>query len=351
MPLYKPTRPITYSPNVHFPETKGGFTPLLFAAQAGDLDSVRILLAAGARVNETAPEAGGALVLAAMNGHEQVSLFLLDQGADPNLADGYGITALHWAVQEGLKSMWGRPAENDRYWEHPNMPELVKALLVRGANPNARIQKDFDPYIHRFARNRPIDLPQAWLAGATPFLLAAASGDHGMMRLLLEGKADPNVATAQGLTPVMVAAGMGADRVTGGTAGLAAAVIEGKNLPPEEEKKYLEALQLAVERGGDVNAHGPGGRTALHGAVLWGELQMIQYLVEKGADLEARDMYGQSALSIALGDPGHLVYRQLPDTDFDMTFRRSKSHKQAADLLLKLGAKPYDGPMTGRKGQ
>lgn len=96
-------------------------------------------------------------------------------------------------------------------------------------------------------------------------------------------------------------------------------------------------------------APGPGGRTPLHGAVLWGELQIIQYLAEKGADLEARDMYGQSALSIALGDPGHFVYRQLPDDDFDVNFRRSKARKQAEELLLKLGAKPYTGPTaTGR---
>jgi len=351
LPLYKPTRPITYSPNVHFPETKGGFTPLLFAAQAGDLESVRILLAAGARANDATPEAGSALVLATMNGHENVAHFLLDQGADPNIADGYGITALHWAVQEGLKAMYGRPGEVDPYWEHPNMPELVKTLLVRGANPNARIKKDFDPYIHRFARNRPIDLPAAWPTGATPFLLAAASGDPGMMRLLLEGKADPGLATVQGLTPLMVAAGVGVDRVAGGTAGLAPAVIEGRIFPPEEEKKYLEAIQVAVEHGADVNAPGPGGRTALHGAVLWGELGIIQYLAEKGADLEARDMYGQSALSIALGDPGHFVYRQLPDDDFDVSFRRSKSRKQAVDLLLKLGAKPYDGPTSGTAGR
>jgi ankyrin repeat protein len=351
LPLYKPTRPITYSPNVHFPETKGGFTALLFAAQVGDLESVRILLAAGARVNDATSEAGSALVLAAMNGHEKLALFLLEQGADPSITDGYGITPLHWAVQEGLKAMYGRPGEVDPYWEHPNMPELVKALLVRGANPNARIKKDFDPYIHRFARNRPIDLPAAWLTGATPFVLAAASGDSGMMRLLLEGKAQPNLATAQGLTPLMVAAGVGVDRVAGGTAGLAPAVIEGKIFPSEEEKKYLEAIKVAVEHGADVNAPGPGGRTALHGAVLWGQLQTIQYLAEKGADLEARDMYGQSALSIALGDPGHFVYRQLPDDDFDVSFRRSKSRKEAVDLLLKLGAKPYDGPMTGRAGR
>ncbi len=352
LPLFTPTFPVTYSVSAHVPKTKGGFTPLMFAAQSGDADSARILLAAGANVNDSTPEDGTALVVAAVNGQEKVALLLIEKGADPNAKDAYGLTALHWALQEGIKTLYGRPADNDRFWEHPNMPELVKSLLVHGADPNARMAKDFLPYnIHRFARNRGNDLPQVGMTGATPLLLAAAAGDYGMMRVLVEGKADPKMSTVEGLTPLLAAAGVGCERNERGGAGAAGGGGGGEDISEELQQKTLEAVKLAVRLGDDVNAIGPGGRTALHGAALWGETEVIKFLAENGANLEAKDMYGETPLTIALGDPGQLVFRQLPNLDFDYTFRNPRSHKKAADLLVKLGAAPYNGPVADRSGQ
>ena len=351
LPLYTPSFAVTYSPIAYFPKSKGGFTPLMFAAQAGDMDSARILLAAGAGVNEATPEDGSALIQATINGHEKVTLFLLEKGADPNVTDGYGLTALHWAVQEGIKALSTGHDSNDRYWEHPNMPELVKALLVHGANPNARIKKDFMPYeIHRYGRSLGIYLPQVALAGATPFLLAAATADLGTMRILLEGKADPKVATVEGVTPLMVAAGVGPNFGASTSGGGVEQRLK-PDLTEAQEKKFLEIAKLAIGLGNDVNAVGPGGRTALHGATFHGLTPIIQLLVENGADLEAQDMYGETPMSIALGDPGQLVWRQFPAGDYDLAFRSPKADKKVQELLLKLGAKPYTGPVADRRGQ
>jgi ankyrin repeat protein len=320
-----------YSKNVYHPKEKGGFTALMFAGQAGAWESVRILLEAGADVNSATPDDGSALVLASSNGHEKVALFLLEQGADPNAADGHGLTALHWALQEGIIAIFSTRRPTDRFWVHPNMPELVKALLAQGANPNARIKKDWLPYdINRFAHGRGNPLPQVGLTGGTPFFLAATVSDLGAMRALVEAGADPIVPTEEGTTPLMVAAGMGPDIINNST--------------EEEKKKLLEAAKLAVELGTSVNAVTWGGRTALHGAVVTGFTEMVQYLAEKGADLEAKDIYGQTALSIAMGDPDGLVYRHLKDFNPDDKFRRRRlgPHLQEmVDLLLKLGATPY----------
>src|SRR6266478_5651070 len=100
---------------------RGGATPLLFAVRAGDADSARLLLKAGADANDAQPDGVSALVLAAYSGNGSVGAVLLEHAADPN-AFATGYTALHAAV---LRSDLG----------------LVKALLAHGANPNVRMTK------------------------------------------------------------------------------------------------------------------------------------------------------------------------------------------------------------------
>ena len=318
---------------IYHPKFKGGLTPLMFAAQAGNVESVRLLLAAGADVNEGTQEVGPPLLLAASNGREQVALLLLEKGADPNATDGYGMTALHWALEEGVVGMSGGHTQTDPYWVHPNSRELVKALLTRGADPNAPIRSDFMPYhVHRFGRGAQQEPPQVSQAGATPFLMAAASVDVAAMRILVEAGGDPKMATFDGTTPLMVAAGMGVNVGMRGADGVT----------DEIRRKALESVQLAFELGNDVNAIGPDGRRAIHGAALYGLSDVIRFLAEKGADLDAQDMWGQSAMSIAMADPDGLVYRHLPDKGQDSTFRRRfQKDEETIELLLSLGAKPY----------
>ncbi len=340
--LLKPMVAVTYTKDVHFPKWSGGVTPLMFAARAGALDSARILLEAGANVNDT-PEAdgmgdGSALVVASASGHEEFALFLLEKGADPSATDGYGITALHWAMQKGLRALvGGRSSATDRFWYHPNMPELVRALLAKGADPNARIVKDFPPYDNPlFGHTLGNNLPQISLVSTTPFLLAAASGDTGAMRVLVEGRADPKLAAVDGTTPVMAAAGVGRER---------------QQRTEEALNNLLEAAKLAVLLGGDVNAVNQEGRTALHGAASLGDTETIQFLVESGANLEAKDMYGQTPLSIALGDPEGLVYRQLPGDAYDYRFRRPRVQEKVAEFLVQMGAIPFTGEFRDRSGE
>ena len=324
--------------SIFHPKFKGGLTPLMFAAQAGRVESVRTLLAAGADVNEGTEETGPPLLLAASNGREQVALLLLEKGADPNVTDGYGMTALHWAFEEGVLAMSGGHTQTDPYWVHPNSPILAKALLARGADPNARIRSDFMPYhVHRWGRGAQQSPPQVSQAGATPFLMAAASADVPAMRLLLEAGADPRLATFDGTTSLMVAAGTGVNLGVRGVDGVT----------DENQRKALEATQLAFQLGNDVSAIGPDGRRAVHGAALYGLMEVIRFLEEKGADLDARDMWGQSAMSIAMADPDGLVYRHLPSKGQDSTFRRrGKKDEETIELLLSLGATAY--APTGR---
>jgi len=336
----------TYSEYVYFPVTKGDFTAFMLAAQAGDLESVKLLLEAGADVNESTPEYGSALVLAVVNGNEDVALYLLDNGADPNITDSYGMTPLHWAIQEGLARLYGMPSRTDKFWIYPQSVRLVKALLDKGADPDIRMQRDLPPYdIHRFARSRNNDIPQVRFAGVTPILFAAAIGDMELINLLLDAGADPDMAgfeskryiasSGPGLTPLMAAAGLGRER----------------GVQLTERNKFLEAVKRFVELGGDVNQVGPGGRRAIHGASYLGDSEMIKYLASLGADLNARDWYGQTPVSIASGDPGGFTSRAGPGGTSDNSLREEPPiREKIVELLVELGADPYDGPVADRSG-
>ena len=325
---------VSYGPNYHFRRTEGGFTPLLFAGQQGNIESARILLEAGAHVDESTPDDGTVLVVATASGHEEMARFLLENGANPNANDGYGITPLHYTLHEGfqaLNAVRPRPADS-LGWERPNMPELMKTLLDYGADVNAPIEKDIPPYEYTpIARSIGNNMPQLSLVGATPFMLATATGELDLMRFLVERRATALVKTESDATPLLIAAGLGRER--------------DNRTPKEVEEMFLEALRITVELGGDVNAADAAGRSPLHMATMMGSAETIRYLVEKGANLEAKDKYGQTALSIALGDPEGLIFRPLPGGGHDFTFRRRSGDKQEkiAQLLLDLGAAPFTG--------
>src|SRR5436305_12162036 len=162
---------------------RGGSTPLLFTARNGDVESARVLLAAGADPNDALPDGTSALVLAAHSGQGSVAALLLDKGADPN-AFGTGYSALHAAI---LRSD----------------VNLVKALLAHGANPNIRMTKGTP--IRRDSTDYFLPAP---LVGSTPYLLAAKFLEPEIMQALVSAGADPKLTMPNGATALMLAAGM-----------------------------------------------------------------------------------------------------------------------------------------------
>jgi ankyrin repeat protein len=263
---------------------EGGFTPLLFAARTGNVDAARMLLEAGVDVNETKPDGASALVVAAHSAQEKVALFLLEKGADPNAA-GAGYTALHAAVLRSL-------------------PQLVDALIARGANVNAPLVKG--TVIRRQSKLFSLD---ASLKGATPFFLASKFNEPLLMSALVKAGANPLTGLPDGTTPLMVAAGMrtsglgrtGRDRRDRelDTADNDLALRENKDLRTWVESG-IEAVKLTVELGNDVNAANVNGDTALHSAAFHGFDSNIKFLVEKGANINAKNKKGQTPLAVAL---------------------------------------------------
>lgn len=273
-----------FSVRIDGTRTDGGFTPLLFAAREGDLDLIRLLVERGADIHATSSLGVDALVVACVRGHVEVAKFLLERGADPN-AMGAGYAALHWAA-----GTWETVATHDYpvgagEWkalagipDRRRKLELINSLLDHGADPNIRTT-DVPP---RFGFTQ---LNVVRLLGGTPFFFAAAAADVEVMRLLVSRGADPLQATEDNSSPLLAAAGI--------------TYVDEENLAPES--RYLEAVKLIVELGGDVNRGNDAGETPLHATAYEGFDAIAKFLIAQGATLDARNVLGQTPLQLAEG--------------------------------------------------
>jgi ankyrin repeat protein/acetyl esterase/lipase len=278
---------------------RSGFTSLFFAVREGQSAVTRRLLAAGCDVNGVMrtdqPSRFGRgdlrltpLLMAVENGHFELAEQLLAAGADPN-AEPAGYTALHaisW-VRKPLRGD-GDPSPIGS-GKHTSL-DMVRILVAAGADINAR-----------FKRGKS-ELGRFTYSGSTPFLLAAQASDLPLMKLLLELGADPELPNADGTTPLLAAAGVGALGDGDESAGT--------------EEEAIAATEFLLELGADINAVDRNGETAMHGAAYQSRAALVKWLVERGASIDVwnhENRAGWTPLVIALGyRPGN--FRPSPAT-------------------------------------
>ena len=267
-------------------KTPKGLDALLFAARAGRRAATEALLDAGADVGSTMATGESVLEAALVNTHWDIADLLLDRGADPNQADA-GYTALHRVTvqRQIIRGVVGSEEAAIPIGSLDIIMDLVRKMIAGGLNVDARMAKD------RLKEQRFVNMRDVlFRVGATAFLLAAKEADLELMELLLDAGADPTIPTFDGTTPAMVAAGLYSDTgnyerfVQRGWAG-----------------HVLEATEMCLDLGNDVNAVNDVGDTALHGAAYRGALDVAQLLVRRGAKLDAVDTRGLTPLSVATG--------------------------------------------------
>jgi ankyrin repeat protein len=260
---------------------RGGWSAAMYAAREGAADAARALADSGANLDLTDPDGTTALVIAIINGHYDVAAVLIETGADPNIADIKGMTPLYAAVDmHTIGDTFGRPYPPKDVID--GSLDAARRLIMAGANVNARLKAPILKRVYDAGDNRLGD-------GATPFMRAARKCDVAMMRLLVEANADVTLAQKSGNTPIMLCAG-------------AVSAAASEDTPDRvSEAEAQEAIRVALDAGVDVNAQNATGDTALHTAATSGGGQpaIIRLLVERGGRLDVKNKAERTPLDAA----------------------------------------------------
>ena len=302
---------ITSEPRAQY-RPVGGLTAMLYAARDGCYGCVEAMIGAGADVNVPTPEGVTALMLALDNDHNEVAKLLLDHGANPGVWDWWGRTALYIVIDRkeggssnGLRLPGSRPRPATVVTHVPghavvSQMDIVNALLAADVDPSPQLN------MHRPSRggNSGRFIDPLLNTGCTPLLRATMGDDIEVVKALLDKGASPNI-NAMGLTPFLVAAGVGTG--TRGGTGLAAQSSAGGpgNIP---------LMELLLQHGADMNAQVTGtltysmrvarapssneGMTALHSATQAGKTEIVRYLLGRGASTEIVDSNGKRAVDL-----------------------------------------------------
>ena len=289
------------------------------AAFDGNFEAVKKSIRDGADVDYPCPTPKGtttALFFASQDGHKEVVRFLLEAGADPNIVNHNGASPLFIAAQQ-------------------NHDDVVRLLLAEvdprgsilpstGAGPlHIAAQLNSTAALRVLLDDGRLPVDGRSTEGHTPLHQAAQEGQRKAIEVLLRHGADASIAF-NGKTPADIASRSGHDEVVALLTEAERKAAATKTFCPSLFAGNVEAVELAIRNGVDVDyrcpaQEGDGTQTALYDSSRYGDVDMIRLLLSKGAAVNSPDGYslepGSTALHAAAG-----------------------GHPEAAQLLLRAGA-------------
>ncbi len=321
------TRPYRYNELIG---AQGGLTALHFAARQGAAGAVAALLERGVPVDLPSPgDKSSPLLVAIVNGHFDIAASLIERGADVGLVNEAGVSPLYATLNVQWAPIAAYPQPRAHLQQQHTYLQMMKLLLDKGADPNARLKRKVWFSSYNFDQSSVDEI------GATPFWRAAYAADIEAMRMLLAAGADPGIPTMKPMSR-RFGGGGGADQ-----SGLPDVPVGGPNVTPLQAAAgvgygfgfaanshhyamsgLLPAVKFLVEEAGaDVNAVDGDGNTAIHHAAARGDNEMIVYLVSKGAIVTRVNRSGQTTVDMANGP-----------------VQRTQPYPETIALLEKLGA-------------
>jgi ankyrin repeat protein len=297
------TRLLDADPTLIETDDIDGETPLVVAAEHGQLGVTRLLVQRGANINVIVQYYGRtALHYAAEEAHEEVVAFLLEKGAQTSNSEGDNVTPLMLACRNGhvgvvqmIVTHTGPHGLEDRdicgktalrYAAEEGHGEVVALLLGKGAQASTRDDETVTPLMSACEKGH---------VGVVRMLITH-TGPHGLEDRDTEGKTALRYAAEEGHGEVVAfLLGKGAQ----------ASTRDDENVTPLMwacDNGHLGVVRILVQHTGGEGLDTRDdqyGWTTLHGAAFWSYEEVVRFLLVSGADPTITDIEGMTALEVA----------------------------------------------------
>lgn len=271
------------------------------------LKIVKLLLKHKAEIDSKSDFEETALLLSSQYWPD-IAVYLIDNGADVNLKNGYGSSAINYAASNAYEKLFFKLIENKAdYTTQSNQNEtLLHKACVGGSLKIVQflLSKDFS-----------INEKTGYLK--TPLHFAVQYSQLPITKLLIEKGAKLNEKDGDQKTPLHYAAYRGYND----------GIWMDKRSPKQIQKDRLECVKLLIDKGTNINALDKYKRNPLYYFVSNTE-DIALFLLDKKADFNQKDIYNETPLNIAIYNANLNIVKKILKNGGKIEINKSFNNKQ-----------------------